>query len=284
MISGKTRVITIIGNPVEHSVSPSMHNAAFRELGLDYVYVAFQVTSDTIREALGGISSLGIEGANVTIPHKTAVLDHMDELHESASKVGAVNTIKNEAGSLIGFNTDGEGALRALESEIGKVADKPILLLGSGGAARAIAFSLVEAGADLTISNRTTSKAEDLVNSISNKMDVEANWIELSEEALIERIGDSDILINATSVGMEPNVDEALVTADMMHSDLIVNDIVYKPPKTRLLKEAEKAGAKTIGGLEMLVHQGAASLEIWTGKKAPIDVMREAAREAIEGK
>lgn len=283
MISAKTKIVALIGDPVEHSISPQIHNAAFQEMGLDYVYVTFNVSTSDVKEAMNGIRSLGIKGVNITIPHKIAVLDFMDELHGSASDVGAVNTIKNEDGSLIGFNTDGEGALRALENEIGKVDDKSILLLGAGGAARAILFSLLKAGANVTISNRTASKARNLASSISDKMNFDIDWIELKKDKLIERINDSDILINTTSVGMEPNTGDTLVTADMMTSNLIVNDIVYNPIDTRLLKEAEQAGAKTIDGLDMLTHQGAASFEIWTGNKPPIKVMRKAAVKAIRG-
>ncbi|MBS3815055.1 MAG: shikimate dehydrogenase [Hadesarchaea archaeon] len=282
MISGKTNVLAIIGNPVEHSLSPCMQNAALKELGLDYVYLAFPVREESLAEALTGFTALGIKGANVTIPHKINALNYMDELHESAEKVGAVNTIKNDSGELIGFNTDGEGMLRSLRNEVSEIESKSVLLLGAGGAARAIGFSIVEAGASLTISNRTASKAKKLAETISGQTKGDVRQVELSKKVLIDEIKNSDILINATSVGMEPNTDETLVSADMMHSDLIVNDIVYKPLKTKLLEEAEKAGAKTIDGLGMLVHQGATSLEIWTGEKAPIKVMRKATENAIK--
>lgn len=284
MISGKTKIVGLIGDPIEHSVSPSMHNAAFKELGLDYVYVAFKVAQNSLPKAIEGMKSLGLEGGNVTIPHKSAVTEHLDEIDDSARKIGAVNTIKREGQRLKGFNTDGTGALKALKGEIGEIEDKNVLLLGAGGAGRAIAFTLAETGADLTISNRTASKAKKLVSEIEEKTGRKAEQIPQEEENLAETIQKSDILINSTSVGMHPNEDETLVEAEMMHSDLTVMDIVYNPIRTRLLREAEKVGAKTIKGLEMLVRQGALSFEIWTDEEPPVETMKDAARKSMEGK
>lgn len=284
MISGETKVVTLMGDPVEHSVSPAMQNAAFEELGIDYVYVAFKVPQESVKEAIEGIRALGLEGANVTIPHKSAVMKHLDGVDDIARKIGAVNTIKRDDGDLVGLNTDGMGALRALEEEIEEVEEKKVTLLGAGGAARAIAFTLVEAGGELTISNRTESKAKALAEEIEEKTGQEADQIPLKKDELVGAINETDILINSTSVGMHPNEDETLLRADSMHPDLTVMDIVYNPLRTKLLKEAEKAGADTIEGLGMLVHQGAASLEIWTGKRASIETMKKAARKAMEGK
>lgn len=283
MISGKTKVLGIIGDPIEHSVSPAMQNAALKELGLDYVYVPFKAPRNSLSKALHGIKSLGLEGANVTIPHKSSVIEYLDELEPTANKIGAVNTIKREEEQLKGFNTDGLGALRALKEKVDGIEDKKVLLLGAGGAARAIAFTLAEIVNDLTISNRTASKAKKLASEIKEKTGMKINHIPLKEKDLGKSIKKSEILINSTSVGMHPNKEETLVTSEIMHSDLTVMDIVYNPMKTRLLREAEKIGANTINGLGMLVQQGAASLEIWTNEKPPIQVMKKAARKALEG-
>lgn len=282
MISGKTKTVGLIGNPVEHSISPAMHNAAFEEKNLDYVYVAFQVKKDSLSDAISGIRSLGIEGVNVTIPHKTTVIRNLDEVVDTARKIGAVNTIKKKGNKLIGFNTDGIGALKSLQNEIGKIDNRETLLLGAGGAARAIAFTLVEAGAKLTISNRTLAKGEKLAEEIKEKTGRKTFSIPQKKSDLAKVIKETEILINSTSVGMHPDKDKALVKSDAMHKNLIVMDVVYNPLQTRLLKEAEKAGAKTINGLEMLVHQGAASSEIWTGEKAPTETMKKTAKKALE--
>ncbi|KXA97763.1 shikimate dehydrogenase [candidate division MSBL1 archaeon SCGC-AAA259I09] len=282
MISGKTKTVGLIGNPVEHSISPAMHNAAFEEKNLDYVYVAFQVKKDSLSDAISGIRSLGIEGVNVTIPHKTTVIRNLDEVVDTARKIGAVNTIKKKGNKLIGFNTDGIGALKSLQNEIGKIDNRKTLLLGAGGAARAIAFTLVEAGAKLTISNRTLAKGEKLAEEIKEKTGRKTFSIPQKRSDLAKVIKETEILINSTSVGMHPDEDKALVKSDAMHKNLIVMDVVYNPLQTRLLKEAEKAGAKTINGLEMLVHQGVASFEIWTGEKAPTETMKKAAKKALE--
>lgn len=282
MISSKTKTVGLIGNPVEHSVSPNMHNAAFRELGLDYVYLTFRVEEDRLEGAVDGIRSLGFEGANVTIPHKSAVMEYLDDLDEIARKIGAVNTIKRENHSLKGFNTDGLGALRALNEEIGDIRGKKVVLLGAGGAARAIAFTLAEKGAKITISNRTASKAKNLKEEIEKKTGSDLSQIPQEEKFLREAIGNSEILINSTSVGMHPNEGETILESKSLHPDLTVMDIVYNPIRTKLLREAEEAGANTIDGLRMLVHQGVAGFEIWTGETPPIEVMKKATREALE--
>lgn len=284
MISGETKVVGLIGDPVAHSISPNIHNPAFREKGLDYVYVAFRVASENLSDAIAGIKSLELEGANVTIPHKTGVVSYLDETDDIAQKIGAVNTIKRTNEGLKGYNTDGMGARRALENEVKDIEDKRIVLLGAGGAARAIAFTLTDLGSEITISNRTVSKAEKLVAEIKKKTGVDVDRIPQRRDDLKEAIRDSDILINSTSVGMHPNDDETIVEAEDIHADLVVMDIVYNPLQTRLLQEAERAGAKTIDGLEMLVQQGAAAFEIWTDESAPVKIMRGAAQDAMEGK
>ncbi len=281
MVSGRTKIFALIGDPVERSLSPAMHNAAFKELGLDCVYVALRVARDSLPEAIRCVKALGIGGLNVTTPHKVDIVRLLDELDESVSRVGAVNTVKNEDGKLIGFNTDGRGAIEALKEKVGELRGRKVVLLGAGGAARAIAFSLAETGVELTLANRTASKARKLAASIERKLGSKVNQVELKQEVLKGVLEQADILINATSVGMYPDVDQTLVRGDIMHPGLVVNDIIYEPLTTRLLCEAKEAGAQTINGLGMLTHQGAASLELWTGKRAPVDVMRAAVRKKL---
>lgn len=281
MISSRTKLFALIGDPVERSLSPAMYNAAFRKLGLDYVYATLRVARGSLPEAIKGVRALGIRGLNVTTPHKVDIVRLLDELDELASRVGAVNTVKNEDGKLIGFNTDGRGATEALKEKVGKLGGQEVVLLGAGGAARAIAFSLAEAGVELTLANRTTLKAKKLAASIERKLGFKVKQVELKQEVLKRVLEQADILINATSVGMYPDVDQTLVKADVVHQGLLVNDIVYEPLTTRLLREAKDAGAQTMNGLGMLVHQGAASFELWTGKKAPIDVMKAAVRKEL---
>jgi shikimate dehydrogenase len=281
MISGGIRLVALIGDPVERSLSPAMHNAAFEALGLNCVYLALRVPQATLAGALSGARALNMAGMNVTHPHKIDILGLLDELDESASMVGAVNTVKNDGGRLIGYNTDGDGAVRALESEVGKLAGRKVLLLGAGGAARAIAFSLVKKDAELTVANRTTSRAKELAASIKRSLGVDVKQTSISQKELAKAVKQADILINATTVGMYPNINRTLVTAKMMHRGLIVNDIVYEPLQTRLLREAKRAGARAVTGLGMLVHQGALSFEIWAGKRARVRVRTDAVKREL---
>lgn len=277
----RTGLFMLVGDPVEGSLSPVIFNTAFRSLNINAVYVATRVPSGILPSFIAGIRQAGIRGFNVTIPHKVAVIDLLDSLDKSAQEVEAVNTVVNRRGKLVGYNTDGLGALMALEEEIGQIRGKKVVLLGAGGAARAIAFSLVKAGCELTIANRTLSKAEALAGIIERKLGKRVRVTPLGRRELRKEISEADILINTTSVGMLPNVEETLVSADLLHPDLVVNDIVYKPLKTKLLREAEKAGAKTISGLGMLINQAALAFKIWTGRPAPVEDMRRAAEEYL---
>jgi len=283
-ISGKTRLCGLIGDPVEHTMSPAMHNAAFRELGLDFLYVPFRVKREELGKAIEGMRALNIKGLNVTIPHKVAVLQFLDELDPLAGKIGAVNTIVNDDGLLKGYNTDASGFLQALlEREI-EPEGRNIVILGAGGASRAVSFILADRGAHLVILNRLLELnwAEELAGRISQIFSKEVEALELNRENLIKALGKADILVNTTSVGMSPNIDETPVASDLLRSDVVVFDIVYNPIKTRLLREAEMAGAKTIGGLDMLVWQGALAFEKWTGRKAPVELMREEAIKLLK--
>jgi len=283
MKSAKLKLFALIGDPVEQSLSPPIHNAAFRALGLNCAYVALRVPKQFLTDAIGGIRALNIAGFNITTPHKIGIVGLLDELDESASLVGAVNTVKNDRGKLVGFNTDGEGALRALEEKVGSVRGKEVVLLGAGGAARAIAFSLSKAGARLTIANRTVPRAKALASTIGQKLGMGVEVASLNRAELAGTLKNIDVLINATSVGMSPKADQTLVSASMMHRGLVVYDIVYEPLRTKLLREARRAGGRTIDGLGMLVHQGALAFEIWTGKRAPIKVMEAAAKRELRG-
>jgi shikimate dehydrogenase len=283
-ISGKTTVCGIIGEPIEHTMSPAMHNAMYKTMGLDFAYVAFPVTSAELGQAIAGMKALNIRGLNVTIPHKVAVIPFLDRLDVLADRIGAVNTIVNDNGALTGFNTDAVGFLKALVERDIEPTGKKVLLLGAGGAARAIGFILAEEGAHLTILNRKQelSWAKDLADCLSQSYAVKVSAEELNRKNLREAIANAAILVNATSVGMSPNVSQSPVPADLLCSNLVVFDIVYNPYQTQLLREAKEAGAQTISGLEMLVWQGALAFEKFTGQQAPVELMREAALKTLQ--
>ena len=283
-ISGKTKVCGIIGDPVEHSMSPAMHNAAFNKMGLDYVYVAFSVKKAELGKAIGGMRALNIKGLNVTIPHKVAVLELLDKLDPLAEKIGAVNTIINDDGKLTGYNTDATGFLQPLLENGIETRGENIVILGAGGASRGISFILAERGANLTILNRQVERAKELANRIRQTFGSEVASLELTKENLSRVLNKTDILVNATSVGMSPNSEETPVNADLLKPGIIVYDIVYNPVKTRLLQQAEAAGAETISGLDMLVWQGALAFEKWTGIKAPVKLMKQAALKLLEAR
>jgi len=283
-ISGKTRVCAVIGEPVEHSLSPCFQNAAFQHLGLDFVYVAFTVKAEELRDAIAGVRSLGFHGLNVTMPHKIRVIQYLDELDENARKVGSVNTILNRNGRLIGYTTDGIGALNALKYNGINPSGKKIVILGAGGASRSVSSVLAKEAKELVILNRTVTRAEKLVSDLRSFIGEHTKIRSggLTEENLRKELGDADILVNATPVGMRPMEDEMPVAEDHLHPNLVVFDLVYNPIETKLLRKARLIGAKTLNGLNMLIHQGAASFEIWTGVKAPINVMMKAAEEELK--
>ena len=284
VISGKTKICGVIGDPVEHTMSPVMHNAAFKKLGLDYIYIPFRVRKEELAKAVEGISALNIRGLNVTIPHKVAIIPMLDGLDPLAEKIGAVNTVVNNDGDLRGYNTDADGFLQALLERGVEPEGKNTVILGAGGASRAISYILAERDAHLTILNRQLELdwAEELAWRISHDFEKEAKALELKEENLSMALERADILVNATSVGMSPNSEETPVPAHFLKADLIVFDIVYNPIRTMLLKEAEAASARTIGGTDMLAWQGALAFEKWTGQPAPLDLMRKEAIKALE--
>ena len=287
-ITGKTKLCGLIGDPVEHTMSPAMHNAAYRQMGLDYVYVPFRVRPEDLGKAIDGMRAFNIRGLNVTIPHKVAAIPFLDKLDPLAEKIGAVNTIVNDNGVLTGYNTDATGFLRALQEKGIEPRGKKALILGAGGASRAVSLILAESGAErLIILNRAEELdwAYELAGSIGLLYNMDAKAGQLNRESIdsvMERI-DISILVNATSVGMTPDVDSTPIDADLLHPGLVVFDVVYNPLKTRLLKDAEAAGAETISGIEMLVWQGVLAFEKFTGQEAPPDLMRQEAIRQLEG-
>ncbi|MGB9628722.1 MAG: shikimate dehydrogenase [Thermodesulfobacteriota bacterium] len=260
MIDSRTQLYGVIGNPVRHSLSPIIHNFMFRKMGLNSVYLAFEARD--ISKTLIGIRALGIRGLSVTIPFKTEVIPFLDKVDEVAEKIKAVNTIINEGGGLIGYNTDWLGAIKALEERV-KLRNKKVLLLGAGGGARAIAFGLKERGCEVLISNRTKDKGKRLAQ--------EFGFMAISS---FEDI-DVDILINATSVGMSPDDRESPFPKRFLKEGMTVMDIVYHPLNTKLLQEARQRGCKTIDGLQMLIHQAIAQFEIWTKRKLEVKKVKK---------
>jgi shikimate dehydrogenase len=276
-ISGKTRVCGVIGDPIEHTLSPTIQNAAFNHLKLDFVFLAFRVKAADLKNAVNGIRSLGVHGLNVTMPHKSTVIGCLDEVDSTVKFLSSTNTILNRNGRLSGFSTDGVGALKSLRENGVGLSGKKVLLLGAGGAAKAIAFAFVQEVGELAILNRTSEKAEELAETLGQMCNCKVVGDALSPDAIAEHLRDSDVLVNATSAGMKPNLSQSLVAPEWLRSDLVLMDIVYNPVETKLAKDAKAAGAKVINGVEMLIYQGAASFEIWTGRSAPIGVMRKAA-------
>lgn len=279
MITGSTNIVGLIGHPVEHSFSPPMHNAAFKKLDMDYAYVAFDVAPENLKSAIMGAKSLNIKGFNVTIPHKIEVMKYLDEIDEVAQLIGAVNTIDFK--SMKGYNTDGIGAVKAIE-EVTSIKNKNVVVAGAGGASRAISFYIAKYGAEsLTVLNRNVERAENLAGDVL-KSDLIANVKSDSISKITDYVSDADILIDTTPIGMHPNVDdEVIVDSKSMHEDLVVFDAVYNPNETALIKEALKAGAKPVYGIKMLLYQGAESFKIWTGQNPPVDVMEDALRKTL---
>ena len=275
-VSGNTKVYGVIGDPIEHTLSPVLHNAAFKALHLDCAFLAFKVTPAEIGNAISGMRALNIQGLSVTMPHKKAVISYLDEVDRIARFLSAVNTVHNRNGTLFGFNTDSIGAVNALRENGVDLKDKKVLLLGAGGAGRGIAYALAKEARELVILNRTPKPAIELASYLKQTFKIEVTGDPLSPSTIRNELVDTDVLINASSVGMKPDDDLTPVPWQLLNSNLVVMDIVYNPIETQLAKDAKAAGAKVISGVEMLIYQGAASFEIWTGQKAPVQVMRKA--------
>ncbi len=278
-IKGSTNIVGLIGHPVEHSFSPPMHNAAFQKLGMDWAYVAFDVNPNDLPSAIEGAKSLNIKGFNVTIPHKIEVMQQLNDLDEVAGLIGAVNTIDFK--NLKGYNTDGIGAVRAIE-EVSSIKNKNVVVAGAGGASRAISFYLAKFGASsITILNRNVNRAQNLADDVL-KSDLIGDVGSDSISEINKYLSNADILVDTTPLGMDPHIDDApIAKAEDMHDNLVVFDAVYNPHETVLIKEAIKAGAKPVYGIKMLLYQGAESFKIWTGRDAPIDVMENALNQFL---
>ncbi|TCZ77050.1 shikimate dehydrogenase [Paenibacillus albiflavus] len=278
-INSDTVLYGVLGDPIRHSRSPIMIGRAFREMGINAAYAAFRVEPQDLSAAVQGIRALGLGGANVTIPHKIEVMRYLDEIDEGARVAGAVNTIVNKGGRLIGYNTDGIGYVRSLKNETGaSLAGARVLMLGAGGAARGVAYALAREGVSrIYIANRTLERAVELADLIGEY----TSAVGLRTADVGDIMREVDIVVNTTSVGMSPNVDETPLPAELLHNRLIVSDLIYNPQETRLLREAALAGATAHGGLGMFIYQGAYAFELWTGQPAPTDAMREVVLESF---
>ncbi|MBZ2175533.1 shikimate dehydrogenase [Schnuerera sp. xch1] len=276
-IQGTTTLMGLIGYPLKHSKSPHMHNTAFEALGLDHVYMAFEIQDGFIKEALDAMRILNVGGFNITMPHKKEVVEYLDDISPDAKIIGSVNTVKNDNGKLIGYNTDGRGFVKALQENGIDFKGKKVVLAGAGGAARAVATQLAFDGAgELILFNRTLSSAEEIVNNINKNIPTcKSKALALNEAVLVEEIKDALVLVNCTSLGMKVTIDQAIISSpEKLPKDLFVADIVYDPNQTKLLKIAEKAGCRYMNGLMMMIWQGAIAFKIWTDKDMPIDLIK----------
>lgn len=274
-INAHTQFCGVIGNPVEHSLSPAIHNAAFQKLGLNFVYLAFRV--DALDDAIRGLKALGgFRGASVTIPHKVSVVPFLDDIESTARQIGAINTLLAVDGKLAGYNTDATGALRALREGGAPLKSEIVVMLGSGGAARAIAFGLA-ADSEIGCLNLLGIEEKEriaLAEDLRTKTTMDVVDAYLDEAALKTVLPQARVLIHCTPIGMAPKIGKSCVPPTLLHRGLTVMDIVYNPRDTQLLMDARSAGCRTIRGLEMFLHQAAAQFELWTNKPAPTDVMR----------
>ena len=276
-ISGRTRLIGLLGYPISHSLSPKMHNSAFSYLGLEYAYLTFDTKEDNLEEVIRAMRALNVRGFNVTMPIKKNVLHLLDEVTPEAQMIGSVNTVLHENGKLIGYNTDGKGYVHDLMERGIEVKGKRFVLAGAGGAARSVAIQLaVDGASEIVIFNRTLEKAVEICNIIEkNIFTCKVEALELDENKLWEKLKTADVFINSTGLGMHPNEDQCVITnPGILHKDLIVTDLIYKPSKTKLLKMAEQAGCKAFNGLGMMIWQGAAAFKIWTGVDMPVDYIK----------
>ncbi|MFD0682725.1 MULTISPECIES: shikimate dehydrogenase [unclassified Paenibacillus] len=272
-LDSHTIMYAVFGDPIRHSKSPIMLNCAFEETGLNAAYAAFHILPGQLKDAVNGIRALQFRGVNVTIPHKLEVMDYMDEIDEGARVVGAVNTIVNDNGRLIGYNTDGIGYVRSLKEETGiDLNGKKVLMIGAGGAARGVGYALAKEGAaHIYFANRTREKADELARTMSEF--TSTSGIGLDEISNV--IGEVGLVVNNTSLGMHPNEDAVPMDTSLIGEHLVVSDLVYNPIITRFLRESEARGAKIHSGLGMFIYQGAYAFEYWTGVAAPTAAMRQ---------
>ncbi len=286
-ISGGAKVLGVFGWPVEHSLSPAMHNAAISAINLPYVYVPFAVPPTELKGAIEGLKSLGIVGVNLTIPHKEAVITMCDEISDNAREVGAVNTLHLVDGRVLGDNTDGRGFYEPLLAMGYELKGKQAFVLGAGGAARSVVFQLLREGARVAICNRSPERAERLAKAaIDAGYDPERiSVVKMATSAVRDCIAESSLFVQTAKIGMHPNIDELpQIPLDALHANLLVYDLVYNPLETRLLAEAKLRGCPTLDGLQMLVYQGAVAFHKWTGVFPPTDVMERAALDALKSR
>ncbi|MFD0588161.1 shikimate dehydrogenase [Paenibacillus sp. GCM10027627] len=280
-IDSHTVLYGVIGDPIRQSKSPIMMNRAFRETGVNGAYAAFHIAGDALPSFIGGVRAMGIRGVNVTIPHKQRVMELLDEIDPGARVIGAVNTIVNENGRLIGYNTDGIGYVRSLKEEAApELGGKRIVVIGAGGAARGIVYALLgENPASIAIANRTVDRAEELAASFDSGAAV---LTAASVDQLAALCQDADIVINTTSVGMFPHAGDSPMPGHWLKPGAIASDLIYNPLKTEFLRQAEAHGCKAHGGLGMFIYQGAYAFEYWTGRPAPVSAMREEVLAAMQ--
>lgn len=286
LISTSTRLLAVFGDPIEHSLSPAMHNAAIADLGLDYVYLAFHVRESQLAAALGGVRALGIAGVNLTIPLKQSALSLVDELAESAAGAGAVNTVVNESGRLIGHNTDSEGFVASLREDLGLTpSGLRVCILGAGGSARGVSAALARYGAaSVVFAARNLERAEALTELISRlRPECAASAVSLTDRHGLRRVLESsDLLINSTPVGMTTNTDDPIeIEFERLPAGACVADLIYNPLKTVFLRQAEMRGYRTMNGVGMLAHQGALAFELWTGIKPNVQAMRQSLLDCL---
>jgi shikimate dehydrogenase len=283
MINGNTKIYGLIGDPVEHSLSPLMQNRAFEACGLDCCYVPLRVDAAGLPAAVAAVRVLNLGGVNVTIPHKERVMDYLDEVDRTAALIGAVNTIVNRDGRLTGHNTDGAGWLASLHEGGFDPGGKRVVLLGAGGAARAVSFVMAQSGiSSLAIFDVIGSKAWKLASDLAPVAGCPIAAGNLASGSLPAALAEADLLVNASPVGMFPNHDAPPpVDPRRLGGGALVYDLVYNPPGTKLISEAEARGCRVLSGAGMLVYQGALAFELWTGHKAPVDIMRQALDEAL---
>ncbi len=273
-----TKVLGLIGHPIKHTYSPFIHNIAIELKKLDYIYLPFDVPAANLRHAVKGMNALGIKGFNVTIPHKESIIQYLSNLSEEASIIGSVNTVVNEIGKLTGYNTDVNGVVETLAPYKDEITGSRMCVVGAGGGSRAVIYALIRyfKPEKIFLINRTESRAESLKNYFSAKMRFDGfKTRELFPPDLVEVFRDSKLIVNATSVGMSPTEDDAITLLDdSFVKNQIVFDLVYNPPRTKLLQSAEKKGAIALDGLKMLVHQAAKAFEIWTGEQVPVEELQ----------
>ncbi len=280
-ITGHTRLTGLLGSPVKHSISPMMHNEAFRHLGLDYVYLAFDVGTDNLKTAVEGLRTLNVRGFNLTMPDKNLMCSFCDKLSPAAEIIGAVNTVVNDNGILTGYTTDGIGYMRAVKDAGHNIIGKKMTLLGAGGAATAIlAQAALDGVSEISVFNVRDSfftRAEKIASDLNERTNCKVALFDFDDPGILCReISESAILTNGTSVGMSPNTDACIIKdTSVFHKDLIVSDVIYNPEETKLLKMAKEAGCPTFNGLYMLLYQGAEAFRLWTGKEMPVPIIKE---------